>query len=202
MRIHHLVLAFCTIAVLLGCSDQQSNQVPTAPQAQVESKPEANATAQDKSPASAEAEPIVDPRADDALAASTFVLRWCLKNADPNETCFVSIGRSGKGWIDPPDATLALLASTGQTLRPASEARLPKPGEMETKNRLRGVEDPDTGKRCDIYYAHVTKWINDTTAEISYGIYGGPLAGGGGSLVVEKKDGRWTIKEHKGSWVS
>ncbi|TWT81669.1 hypothetical protein CA13_31220 [Planctomycetes bacterium CA13] len=201
MRIHLLLLACCTFAALFGCSNQQATQAPSA-QVSDKSNPNAEPGAHDETPETANPDPVVDPRADDALDATTFVLQWRLRNANTDKTCFISTGRSDKGWIDPPEATLALLASAGHSLRPASAARLPKSGEMETENRFRGVEDPDTGERSYIYYAHVTNWIDENTAEISYGIYGGPLAGGGGSLVVEKKDGKWSIKEHKGNWVS
>jgi len=157
---------------------------------------EVNATEKD---ASKEVEPAL---ADIEIDACLFVLEWRLTRTRPDDVVFVAFGRGEDGWIDPSTAAMKRLSEIGLNLLPASKARLPKPGEMESDNRYRGVEDPKTGKRSYIYHASVAKWIDDRTAEVSYGNYGGPLASGGGSVVVEKKGGQWSVKEHKGGWVS
>ncbi len=203
MRATISVAAWCCVTATVGCSEApvaHDRTAHTTPEREAESS-EARLP-QTELQATTESTAVVDPRSSDATDVAVFVLQWMLRGADPNEVYFISTGRMGDGWIDPTPAVMERLNGLGLTLRPASDARLPKSGEMESENRLRGVEDPRTGKRCDIYHVSIIEWSDDTTAEVIFGEYGGPLASSGGSLVVEKKDGNWTIKEHTGNWVS
>jgi len=93
------------------------------------------------------------------LAVLEAALREELHHADANETVFISIGSFVDQRDDPPPGFLDRLRDLHLTLKAASAARLPKDGEMESPNRYRGVEDPATGKRSNIYWAHINEWI-------------------------------------------
>ena len=145
------------------------------------------------------------------MEITVIVLRRQLETAELNEVCFLSIG--GDRWLDPPMAVMEALADLPLELKPVSKARLPEKGEMaptsdptfrgiKTEERFRGVEDPSTGLGSVVYYTSVTKWINDTTVEVSCGMYWGPEAGRGNKLIVQLKDGNWTIKDYNDGWSS
>ncbi len=207
MRLHQTKTFAFLIAIFAGCSQHS--------QSDSNSKVRDSATARLDVPSqnsiseiASEAETVIaaheanTDRADAEMEACLIVLESELSQARSDELKFVAIGRDENGWIDPTDAVMKRLTEGGLFLRPASKARLPKSGEMETGRRYRGIIDPTTGKRAYIYYASVDKWIDDNTVEVSYGNYGGPLAGGGGTVVVERKEGKWSIKEHTSFWVS
>jgi hypothetical protein len=140
---------------------------------------------------------------DAEIEACLFVLEWQLSLARFDDVRFVAIGHDGNTWLDPTDAAMKRLTTNGLKLLPASKARMPNGGETDNDRPLRGVEDPATGKSSFIFRVTVKKWIDENTAEILYDHYGGPLAGFGGTIVVELIDGKWSIKERgKAFWVS
>ncbi|WP_144056756.1 hypothetical protein [Rhodopirellula europaea] len=222
MRLYQIIaIVFCGM-VIAGCSQRPSDPAKPDTDSSISAAEDTSAQAAttdlvsgDKTadvPPVADSKPLVNAEHESSptapaltereIEASLFVLEWRLSDARSGDVKFVAIGHGEDGWIDPSATAMERLSGNGLNLLPASKARLPKPGEMESDNRYRGVEDPETGKRSYIYYASVTKWVDENTAEVSYGTYGGPLAGGGGEVVVEKKDGKWSIKERKGMWVS
>jgi len=145
-------------------------------------------------------EQVDPPLTEDEEGACLFVLQWQLSGTNPDDVKFVAIGRKEGGPFDPTDAALMRLSASGLKLLPASKARLPEPGEKESTGRFRGVEDPTTGKRSYIYSAIVNEWIDGNTAEVSYENFSSPLGSDGGTVIVARKDGEWSIKERKDQW--
>jgi hypothetical protein len=201
MYLNCIITACFWIAASLGTLNDPSNPEQVLPLTNTESETKHSRSSTSAVQIDSAPELPSDPRAVDALDAAVLVLNWQLKNADPDEVCFVATGRSADGWIDPTPAVMKRLAESRRTLLPASAARLPKAGEMLSEHRYRGVEDPDTGKQCYVYNASVTKWIDDNTAEVKWCKFGGPLSGGGGIFIVEKKNGKWRTKKDKDWWV-
>ena len=129
-------------------------------------------------------------------------LRDQLSDAEPGGTVFISLGLVRGGWTDPPPGFLGRLGDLPQMLRPVSKARLPEAGEMESPNHFRGVEDPATGKRSNIHWAGVKAWVSETKVRVETGVYSGPLGDGGGTSVLELRDGVWTLADTEDFWVS
>ena len=186
------IAIFCSPIILVGCREP-SKQYPT------EVPPAKSQTASDVE------------RSNSEMEITVIVLRRQLETADPDHVCFLAIGEDH--WLDPPNSVMEALSDLPLELKPVSKARLPKTGELDPNNDatfrgieseepFRGVEDPSTGLGSVVYYTSITKWINDNTAEVSYGMYWGPVEGGGGKVIVQFKDGKWTIKEHFDGWVS
>jgi hypothetical protein len=115
---------------------------------------------------------------------------------------FISVGSIRGDWKDPPTDFLQRLSGYPFQLRPVSAARFPRWGEMETPDRFRGIEDPETGKRSWIYWAEIKEWISDTKVRLDTGVWSGPLGGGGSTEIYELRDGRWISTESDGHWVS
>ena len=154
----------------------------------------------------APADEVISPKVDPPLSkeeegACLFVLQWQIPDTNPDDVKFVSIGRDNGGCFDPSDAAMKRLAATGLNLLPASKASLPEPGEKEEDtHRYRGVEDPTTGKRSYIYSATIKEWIDENTVEISYENFSSPLGSDGGTVIVARENGKWSIKERKDQW--
>ena len=129
-------------------------------------------------------------------------LRDQLSDAEPGGAVFISLGLVQGGWKDPPPGFLGRLGDLPLTLKPVSLARLPEAGEMESPNHFRGVEDPATGKRANIHWAGVKAWVSDTKVRVETGVYSGPLGDGGGTSVLELRDGVWTPTDTEDFWVS
>ena len=124
-----------------------------------------------------------------------------MTRTNPDDVKFVSIARDKGGCFDPAAAAMKRLAATGLNLLPASKARLTEPGEKEEDgHRYRGVEDPTTGKRSYIYSATIKEWIDENTVEISYENFSSPLGSDGGTVIVAREHGKWSIKERKDQW--
>ncbi|MCA9031732.1 MAG: hypothetical protein KDA69_00990 [Planctomycetaceae bacterium] len=88
-------------------------------------------------------------------------------------------------------------------VKPVSEARLPRFGEFDGPNRLRGVEDRKTGQHGYLFYVRIIEWMDDKTVRINFGMYGGPLAGGGSSGVVYHFNGStWVELDEGQGWIS
>jgi len=120
-----------------------------------------------------------------------------------DETAFVSFGydREQKKWNDPPAHFLDRFADVKEVIiKPVSEARLPKPGEMDGQ-RIRGVEDPKRGCRGRIFYCEIMKSLSPTEVELEVGFHGGALYGGGTRAVYQRRDGRWVRTKIVGSFV-
>ena len=130
------------------------------------------------------------------------VLRDRLRHADANETVFISLGSIDTNWKDPPPELLKRLSDLPYRFKPVSLARVPKPYEMESATRYRGIEDPATGKRSWIYWAEIKEWLSETKARVDVGLWSGPLGGGGSVNVFELRDGKWEVTGCEGSWVS
>jgi hypothetical protein len=129
-------------------------------------------------------------------------LRDRLLYADARTTIFISVGSFGTGSKDPPPDLLKRLGDLPYTLKPVSQARMPRAGEIESPDRFREVEDPATGKRSWIYWAHVKQRISDTKVRVNVGVWSGPLGGGGSICVFELRDGKWAFASMEASWVS
>ncbi len=129
-------------------------------------------------------------------------LRDQLSDAEPGGTVFISLGLVQGGWKDPPPGFLGRLGDLPLTLEPVSKARLPEENEVESPNHFRGVEDPATGKRSTINWAGVKAWVSETKVRVETGTYSGPLGGGGGTSVLELRDGVWTLADTEDFWVS
>ena len=129
-------------------------------------------------------------------------LRDSLRLASRDTTYFISLGSIENGWRDPPPGFLDRLKDIPRRIRPVSAARLPKPYEMETPTRYRGVEDPETAKRSWIYWAEIVQWVSDTQVRVNTGVWSGPLGGGGAIETFELRDGRWESTGAKRHWVS
>ncbi|MEM8875394.1 MAG: hypothetical protein AAGD32_14190 [Planctomycetota bacterium] len=129
------------------------------------------------------------------------VLRQWLPSGDDaiGQTVFVSLGPDAG---DPSAVFLGRFDDLNLDLRPGSQARRPKVGERESKNRFRGVEDPETGKRVYIHHVSVKDWINETKARVSFTRYGGPLASDGLTAIYEFRDDQWQLVEIESSWFS
>ena len=130
------------------------------------------------------------------------VLRDRLRNADANETVFISLGSIETEWKDPPPEFFKRLGDLPYRFKPVSQARMPKHYEMESSTRYRGVEDPATGRRSWIYWAEIKEWLSDTKARVDVGVWSGPLGGGGSIRVFELRDGTWVVTGYEGHWVS
>jgi hypothetical protein len=128
-------------------------------------------------------------------------LRGRLRGEERDTTIFISIG-SIENWQDPPADFLARLSDLPYRFKPVSKARFPKHGEMESPNRLRGVEDPVIGKRTWIYWAEIKNWVSDTRVRVDVGVWSGPLGGGGSICVFELRGGTWVLTDTEGHWVS
>jgi len=66
----------------------------------------------------------------------------------------------------------------------------------------KGYRDPKTGKPGAIYYVEVKAVLSDTAVWIEAAVTRGPLSGGGGEFLIEKRDGVWKIKKVLSEWVS
>ena len=143
---------------------------------------------------------IALPARDAALLEA--VLRDRLRDADANTTIFISLGSIETDWKDPPPDFLNRLGDLPYRFKPVSQARMPKPFEMESPNRYRGIEDPATGKRSWICWAEIKEWLSETKARVDAGVWSGPLGGGGSVDIFELRDGKWEATGYEGSWVS
>jgi hypothetical protein len=123
------------------------------------------------------------------------VFRHSLHAARTDEVVFISLG-SDK-WKDPDAQFLKRFGDLSCSVRPVSAARLPRIGEKDAPNRLRGVEDPATGKRSRIYFAEILEWTSNTRVRVKIGVYSGPLDASGGIAVYEKLQGRWGFVENE-----
>ena len=103
---------------------------------------------------------------------------------------------------DPPPEFLRRFDNLKLNLRPVSDARLPKRGEMETPGRHRGVEDPDSGKRTSVHFAMIKEWVSDTKVKVETGVWRGPLSGGGSTVIYELRNGKWKETGRENSWIS
>jgi hypothetical protein len=130
------------------------------------------------------------------------VLRESLSGMWEERVIFISVGSIQSGWKDPPADFLQRLAGYPFQVRPVSAARFPRPGEKEGPNVLRGIEDPETGKRSWIHWAEIIQWVSDTKVRVDTGVWSGPLGGGGSTDVYELRDGRWVFTGSDGYWRS
>lgn len=130
------------------------------------------------------------------------VFRNRLKDADFDGTIFLSSGPVDGKWKDPANGLIQRLGDLKVRLKPVSQARMPKPGEMESPDRFRGVEDPSTGKRSPVYWVKVNEWLSPTIVRVDFGMWEGPLSGGGGTCTYELRDGKWILGEMEDGWAS
>jgi hypothetical protein len=129
-------------------------------------------------------------------------LRNSLRRSEGEGTIFISLGSTRRRWKDPPPRFITRFDDLKLKLRPVSAARHPKPGEMESPTRFRGVEDPATGKRSWIHWAEIKEWVSDTKVRVNVGVWSGPLGGGGSVDDYELRGDKWECTGSEEHWVS
>ena len=133
------------------------------------------------------------------------IIRKLLSQPHPDEDiCFIAFGYAdNEDWIDPPPTFLKRLADLPLDIRPVSQARLPRTGERKNAAQARGVEEMNTGEDASIYYVHLRRWIDESSVELDFGRYGGPLDGGGvHGAVYEVQDAQWQPRTEGQAFVS
>lgn len=95
---------------------------------------------------------------------------------------------------DPGNDLMALFASSGKAVNKASAAYFDR--------TLRGPLDRSTGKSGVLLSATSIKWLFGDRVEIAASLTCGPLCGEGGTYLLMKKRGRWTVEACKEHWVS
>ena len=109
---------------------------------------------------------------------------------------YVAEGLNQYPWYKAPDpSVIAALKKMGYDARPCSELRFPDTDEIEpgTQGRYRGIESRQTGERVYIYYVTIEQMISPTLIRVRMGRYNGPLAGGGVTYLLQKRNGEWKI---------
>lgn len=109
---------------------------------------------------------------------------------------YIGIGAGTYPWYEAPGpSVIGALKKKGYDVRCCSELRFPERDEMELGNpgRYRGIEHRETGERVYIYYVTLERMISPTLVRVSMGHYNGPLAGGGHTYLLQKRDGVWKI---------
>ena len=92
------------------------------------------------------------------LEVLELVFRDLLNSPSSGEACFIALGYRDGAWIDAPDPLLRRLEDLHLDLRKPSEARFPKPGEMEPEgNRCTPIRERSTGRRGSIYWVRLAK---------------------------------------------
>jgi len=126
-----------------------------------------------------------------------------LRGATPGETCYIAFQEAGiQDWIIPTDQFISRLPFPQLILRKVNEALHPKPDEREPLNssRYQGIRDPNTGKRCDLYWVRI-EWLGPDRVKAHAGFTSGPLSGGGSELIIIREKAGWVFKETAGSWA-
>ncbi len=95
-------------------------------------------------------------------------------------------------WLTLPDEFHARIGDIVPGYLPASKAYL------SNHRVLQRV----TQAKAWMKWVTVKRWISENEVEVEAGVWCCPLGGGGGSVIYEKEDGQWHIKEFTGSWVS
>lgn len=146
-------------------------------------------------------EPLRMLEPDVALFEKAF--RMLLRVHETNEVAFLSFGYNPDEnvYLDPPEAFSERFKDLPYKLFPVSAARLPRDGEMVSKDGYRGVEEKETGKPGIVYFVQV-KTRTDREILLEVGVYGGPLNGGGSELRAIKEDGKWILTPNGSGWVS
>jgi len=126
--------------------------------------------------------------------------------ARTNEICYIAFGCKvdtntyDRVYTDPPEAFLERFEGRAYTVKKASG--YPKIDRTDLNNIFAADENPETGVPNGIYTVEIIEWIDDTTARVKYSMRRAPLWAAGYEAVVEKKNGKWRIKEHGAFWVS
>lgn len=98
--------------------------------------------------------------------------------------------------VDPPADFLTRFAGRHFVVKPASQ--YPKPNEPED---ILPINNPKTGVPDGLYTVEIY-WVDDTSALVRYSRHRAFIWATGYEAIVEKKDGKWRIKESKGRWIS
>jgi hypothetical protein len=109
---------------------------------------------------------------------------------------YIGVGSGTYPWYEAPDSSvISALKKKGYDVRPCSELRFPERDEMEPGNpgRYRGIEHRETGERAYIYYVTLERMISPMLVRVCVGHYNGPLAGGGQTYLLQKRNGVWKI---------
>jgi hypothetical protein len=133
----------------------------------------------------------------------TFLLERLLqKHAQPEENCYVSFGRElpaaegGTTRCDPPKQFLRLFEKRPYRVKPVSA--YPKPNGAEPWPK----DNPQTGNPDGIYTVEIVQWLDKDTAEVRIDMFRHGLWARGEQLVVERRDGEWSVKERGEVWAS
>jgi len=131
------------------------------------------------------------------LGLRTYLLEGLLKtHAKPKENCYVSFGTAahsnegGIKYLDPPKRFLNRFKRRSFQVKPASAYPKPKKGVPFPP------ENPETGIPDGLYTVEVVSWLDESTARVRTSLYRHGLGARGESLVVEKRDGKWHVKDY------
>jgi hypothetical protein len=136
------------------------------------------------------------PSVKEDLDLREFLLEDLFKiDAKPKETCYVSFGsRSGKS--DPPKEFLERFKGRPYQVQPISA--YPKSEDM----KLRPKNNPQTGRPDGKYTVEIVEWVDENTAKVKARMWRGGTWGRGSEATVEKRDGKWRIKQRGAAWRS
>jgi hypothetical protein len=145
----------------------------------------------------------------DATEAVDYDSEWNDRNADiyryllsqldepiPNRIYFITTtpksewGESGNWQTIPADDMKSFPEAA--LYRPASEAHL----------KDHRVLENGSDAEAWMHWISVKRWLSDTEVEVEEGVWCCPLGGGASTVIYEKVDGTWRIKELGRSWVS
>ena len=137
------------------------------------------------------------------LGLRAFLLEGVLKlRARPKEICYVSFGNEYDKQsrettrYDPPERFLKRFENRPYQVKPASA--YPKPQGMEPFP----PKNPETGIPDGIYTVEIVEWLDEDTARVKAGIYREGSWGAGQNSIVEKREGKWTVKKVVSGWRS
>lgn len=106
-------------------------------------------------------------------------------------------------YIPVPDALWKKLAPLLQA-KGIDPKQFVSPAEIGWKDKetLSGLVHKPTGKAAWVYSISGITWRGDKTLYVAQRVFHGGLAAGGCTLILEKKDGKWTIVGKTNHWVS
>ncbi len=139
-----------------------------------------------------DATPAKEP--EKVAALRQFLFEKCMENCN-YKTVFVDYTSDFEeakksGVVDPSDELLKLLAKDGRDVRKGSEAYL--------FPSSHAITDKAGASNCAIINAIITKWVDDNTAEVSFGYYCHRLGGSSTKATAYFRDGGWTLRSPNG----